>query len=274
MADSRPRGGSKRRSAPGGAKAGTAAASRPRPARPAPAPARKAAAVSQAKARPAIQPMASPTRPSAPKTPRAPQQTRGQKRVDEILDAAEAVIAEVGIDAATTNAIAERAGSSVGSLYHFFPSKDAIVQALARRFRGLAMEYNARAMPADSITLAPEPLFERIVMNQVALIAEHPAFQSVHDAACLDPRGLAEFGAMRDAIVGQVLRFLEGRYPGMPKREREPVARLAVSVVHHTLDDARLGPKEHQAGMLRELQLMLVRYFRTFDEKYGVPTAG
>ncbi|MBI3567699.1 MAG: TetR/AcrR family transcriptional regulator [Gemmatimonadetes bacterium] len=207
------------------------------------------------------------------RAPRAPQQSRGQRRVQEILDAAEAVIAEVGIDAATTNAIAERAGSSVGSLYHFFPSKDAIVQALARRFQALAAEMNARAMPAESITLPPEVLFERIVMNQVALIEQHPAFQSVHDAVCLDPRGLADLEAMRDAIVGQVVGFLHGRYPAMPKRDREPVARLAVSVVQHVLDDARLAPAEQQGAILRELQRMLVRYFTGFDERYGVAAA-
>ncbi|HSB53997.1 MAG TPA: helix-turn-helix domain-containing protein, partial [Gemmatimonadales bacterium] len=65
---------------------------------------------------------------------RQPRQERGERRVEEILDAAAAVIAEGGVEAATTNAIAERAGSSVGSLYHFFPHKDAIVLALAERY--------------------------------------------------------------------------------------------------------------------------------------------
>src|SRR4051812_843544 len=72
--------------------------------------------------------------PALDEIPRAPQQDRGQRRVDSILDAAEEVFAEQGVDAATTNAIAERAGASVGSLYHFFPSKDAILLALVRRY--------------------------------------------------------------------------------------------------------------------------------------------
>jgi len=48
---------------------------------------------------------------------RVPQQDRGQRRVEKILDAAAEVIAEVGVQAATTNAIAARAETSVGSLY-------------------------------------------------------------------------------------------------------------------------------------------------------------
>ena len=203
--------------------------------------------------------------------PRAPQQSRGQKRVEEILDAAEAVIAEVGVEGATTNAIAERAGSSVGSLYHFFPSRDAIIQALARRFQAYASHSNAQAMPPDAITLSLEQLFERIVTAQVQLVEKHPAFQMVHDAVCHDPRALADFQAMRNAIVGQVEWFLAARYPRMPKRDRQPVARLAVIVVQHTLDEAQLLPVELQPAMLRELQRMLVRYFEPLDAKYGVP---
>ncbi len=203
--------------------------------------------------------------------PRAPHQSRGQKRVEEILDAAEAVIAEVGVEGATTNAIAERAGSSVGSLYHFFPSRDAIIQALARRFQAYASHSNAQAMPPDAITLSLEQLFERIVTAQVQLVEKHPAFQMVHDAVCHDPRALADFQAMRSAIIGQVEWFLAARYPHMPKRDRQPVARLAVIVVQHTLDEAQLLPVELQPAMLRELQRMLVRYFEPLDAKYGVP---
>src|SRR5664279_2180076 len=65
---------------------------------------------------------------------RQPQQDRGQKRFEEVLDAAELVIAEVGVEAMTTNAVAARAGAGMGSLYHFFANRDAIVTALAERY--------------------------------------------------------------------------------------------------------------------------------------------
>ena len=79
-----------------------------------------------------------------------PLQARGHRRVDLLLDAAAAVVAEVGVEAATTNAIAARAKTSVGSLYQFFPDKDALVWALGQRFieRGiLANQQNV--WPAD-----------------------------------------------------------------------------------------------------------------------------
>src|SRR3954471_17613134 len=80
---------------------------------------------------------------------RVPQQDRGQRRVDLILDAASAVIAEVGVDGATTNAIAARARTSVGSLYQFFPNKDAIVQALAVRYTSAFEQLKDRVMALE-----------------------------------------------------------------------------------------------------------------------------
>ena len=200
---------------------------------------------------------------------RTPQQARGQKRVEEILDAAESVIAEVGIDAATTNAIAERAGASVGSIYHFFASKDAIVEALARRFSALASELNARAMPPEAAHLPIDQLFERIVMGQARLVEQRPAFNAVYDASCRDVLGVKAFEEMDAVIVGQVAAYLKARLPAMPKRERDVIARISVTVVNRVLEEARFAPKERGAGLLRELQRMMIRYFEPIDAQYG-----
>lgn len=53
--------------------------------------------------------------------------------VDSILDAAAAVLREHGYDDTTTNRVAEVAGVSVGSLYQYFPNKQALVTALVER---------------------------------------------------------------------------------------------------------------------------------------------
>src|SRR5262245_30661469 len=54
--------------------------------------------------------------------------------MERILDAAAMLFAEQGYDAATTEAIAERAGTSIGSVYQFFPNKVAIFNAIALRY--------------------------------------------------------------------------------------------------------------------------------------------
>lgn len=53
--------------------------------------------------------------------------------VERLLDATAATIAERGLDHATTNHIAEKAGVSIGSLYQYFPDKATMVDALLAR---------------------------------------------------------------------------------------------------------------------------------------------
>ena len=60
---------------------------------------------------------------------RIPRQPRGRRRVSQLLDAAAAVISSVGYDAATMTAIAAKAGAPIGSLYQFFPNKEAITHS-------------------------------------------------------------------------------------------------------------------------------------------------
>ncbi|GAA4638663.1 TetR/AcrR family transcriptional regulator [Actinoallomurus vinaceus] len=67
-------------------------------------------------------------------TPRKrPRQLRSQETFTAILDAAAQVFERLGYSGATTNKIAERAGVSIGSLYQYFPNKDALLYALGER---------------------------------------------------------------------------------------------------------------------------------------------
>ncbi|MGQ0629844.1 MAG: TetR family transcriptional regulator [Sporichthyaceae bacterium] len=60
-------------------------------------------------------------------------QRRSVERVQRMLDAAQELVGEQGYDALTTTLIAERADVSIGSLYQFFPDKQAVVRAVALR---------------------------------------------------------------------------------------------------------------------------------------------
>ena len=61
---------------------------------------------------------------------RVPLQQRGQQTLDQILHAAQQVIANEGLDKLTTKRIAAEAGLSVGSVYEYFPNKEAVLCAL------------------------------------------------------------------------------------------------------------------------------------------------
>ena len=64
---------------------------------------------------------------------KSPTQERSRFTVEQIVQAATQVFADRGYAGATTNHIAERAGVSIGSLYQYFPNKEAILVSLAKR---------------------------------------------------------------------------------------------------------------------------------------------
>ena len=68
---------------------------------------------------------------------RKPKQARSLERVNRILDVAEVIFIEQGYAAATTKEIAAVAEVPIGTLYQFFPDKEAILQALAERYSDL-----------------------------------------------------------------------------------------------------------------------------------------
>ena len=77
---------------------------------------------------------------------KAPRQSRSLATVKAILDATARILVERGFAAVTTNAVAERAGVSVGSLYQYFPNKEALVSALHSRHGEQMMAVIQRAL--------------------------------------------------------------------------------------------------------------------------------
>ena len=69
-----------------------------------------------------------------PTTAKEPKRERGKQRVAALIDAGAELFAEKGYEATTMTEIATRAGAAIGSLYQFFPSKEALAEALFNRF--------------------------------------------------------------------------------------------------------------------------------------------
>ena len=73
-----------------------------------------------------------------------PKRERGKQRVAALMDAGAELFAEKGYEATTMTEIASRAGAAIGSLYQFFPSKEALAEALFNRFAERAAAAFAR----------------------------------------------------------------------------------------------------------------------------------
>ena len=77
---------------------------------------------------------------------RIPRQARATETVALILEAAAQILEAGGLVAFSTNAVAERAGVSIGTLYQYFADKNAIIMALARQEMTAALEDVRRAL--------------------------------------------------------------------------------------------------------------------------------
>ncbi len=98
-----------------------------------------------------------------------------------LLSAAACVIASEGYDAATMSAIARRAGASIGSLYQFFPNKDAVARALCAEY-GREVDGAWGALQTQAGTLSRAELVERYVEIMVNFMKGHPEFLPLMDS--------------------------------------------------------------------------------------------
>ena len=119
--------------------------------------------------------------PQTPLAPRKlPRQTRAHSTVETILEAATQVLTQGGLAAFNTNAVALRAGVSIGSLYQYFPSKDAVMAELIARQhqRQIASILALVDLPADL------PLDERVQQWVRAVMQHH--FDNALFASAID----------------------------------------------------------------------------------------
>lgn len=115
-------------------------------------------------------------------TPRKePRQPRARATVDALVIAAEQLTREDGIDAWTTNHVADRAGASIGSLYQYFPSKESLLVALYLHRRAHYREQLATTLASVAKRGTPREIATAIA--KVWFDAEPPAIDWPFDHA-------------------------------------------------------------------------------------------
>jgi AcrR family transcriptional regulator len=183
-----------------------------------------------------------------------PRQARGARRVAALLQAADAVVAEAGYEAATMCAIATRAGAAIGSLYQFFAGKDDIVEALRDRYN-LEFARVWRALERDAASLAAEAFAACLIGVVIDFAQAHPAFLRLMDA----PRG-GGASARRKNTQDRIARVLRARSPRAPLAALRRRAAVVQQIVRGMLTlYARASARERRALVL-EYRAVLTRY--------------
>lgn len=138
---------------------------------------------------------------------RAPVQERSRQTVKSILDAAAAIADEQGIEAATTRAIADRAGVSYPSLYRFFADREAILGELLER---QCADLDARCIQAEQtwrVTSVAELLNNEINLH-VHYYRAHPSTARIWMGGRTSPAVTASVRARMQALAGRLHTIL------------------------------------------------------------------
>jgi AcrR family transcriptional regulator len=105
----------------------------------------------------------------------APQQERSTRRLAGFLELAAELFVEVGYEAATMTAIAERSGSSIGALYNYFPDKQSIAFNLLKQYsEDLEAQWTPLMTQAEGLTHAE---FAELFIDRITQFVQgRPAF--------------------------------------------------------------------------------------------------
>jgi AcrR family transcriptional regulator len=197
-------------------------------------------------------------------TRRVPTQQRSRDRLARIASAAGELCAEVGADAVTMEGIAARAGTSIGSLYQFFPNRDALLHFVAERYVEDLSRLLEPDEDPDAAHLPLEGLVDAVLSPFESFHHSHPGYFAVLFA----PQGSAALatlrGRLRELLVARVERLLLLRAPALGAARRRTLALTATEAARALLQYAETHlPPARRRAMREELRVMLVAYLGT-----------
>ncbi|WP_422098953.1 TetR/AcrR family transcriptional regulator [Variovorax sp.] len=191
-------------------------------------------------------------------------QERSRATVDALIEATARVLVREGFERASTNRIAAEAGASIGSLYQYFPTKEALVAAVIERHKNDMMEVLRRAL----VRVADMPL-EQGVRELVALMIDaHRVDPELHRVLVEQiPRigRLAEVEGFDREVRALVRAYLEAHRAELRTLDLDLAAFVCVSSVETLAHEAVL----HNPALLAnrkvkaftdEVTLLVIRY--------------
>lgn len=216
-----------------------------------------------------IRPGPVPVNPSPPgaHARRSPLQARSRARVDLLLDAADAVFLEMGYAAATTNHVAARANMSIGSLYRFFPNKEALLVALAERYGAALREIAATVTPPAPGKATLAALVSTGIQTFHDFLVAHPGFSTIV-AEHRNP-ALRAGAAAHDASMGALIDTLTAQIaPHLDDTTRATVVEVTLTVLGSLQLLALSAPESRRAMVVAEAQMLVTGYL---SRRLGVP---
>ncbi|MFJ9814530.1 TetR/AcrR family transcriptional regulator [Streptomyces sp. NPDC101151] len=187
-------------------------------------------------------------------------QARGERRIAQLLAAAAQVFCTTGYTAASTNAIAREAGVSPGTLYQFFPNKEAIAVELGDRLMHEMREtYGEALAPVDPATSLEEAI-EAAVDRFIAFNTEHPVFFALMHGPDI-PGGIAEaHDQLHATLIGRIEGLLASLLSEASPADVTRTAHVCLGIYKAGLELVLAHEGTEQAAYVQEVKDVLIRY--------------
>ncbi|MES5820962.1 TetR/AcrR family transcriptional regulator [Streptomyces sp. RG80] len=187
-------------------------------------------------------------------------QARGERRVAQLLEAAAAVFCTTGYTAASTNAIAREAGVSPGTLYQFFPNKEAIAIELGDRLmHEMRDAYGEALAPIDPAT----PLEEAVgaaVDRFIDFNCRHPVFFALMHGPDVPGRLTEKHDALHETLLGRIESLLTSFLPEAPRADILRTGQMVLGIYMAGLDLVLAHEGAERDAFVQELKYALIRY--------------
>jgi AcrR family transcriptional regulator len=190
-----------------------------------------------------------------------PRQDRAKATVDSILEATARVLVKLGFDGLTTNAVAAAAGVSIGSLYQYFPNKEALVSALLEQH----IEQMNTVVLAELTRVAKLPLAEAarcVVELTIKAHAVDPALHQVMTEQVPRVGKLAKLRDLDELCHRMVAGLLAARRHEVAIRDPDMAAFIIVSAIESVIHRAALlyPQRLRDPRLVDETTLLVTRY--------------
>jgi AcrR family transcriptional regulator len=192
-----------------------------------------------------------------------PKQQRSKETVDVILAATARVLVKEGFDRASTNRIAEAAGVSIGSLYQYFPSKEALVAALVERH----IDSMAGQLEAEMTAVADAPLdvaVRRMVTLMMDAHAVEPELHRVLNEQVPRVGRLHRLHEVEARMQRLARDYFERRRDEIGRADLDTAAFVCVQTIEALTHAATMHRESAPAYdlLVDEVTAMVVRYLR------------
>ncbi len=152
-----------------------------------------------------------------------PRQARAAATLDAIVEAAAQLLRKEGEEAVTTAKVAARAGVSIGSIYQYFPNRDAILFALIRREREAIGAEVARKI-ADIKPQSGEEIVSAVIATLVAAFRPRRKRRKLVAMMAALSADRDDSGVVLRDRIGDLIVAASQRYPDMASRPLTPAA--------------------------------------------------